>query len=225
MLNLNPTIPFRGFQEDLKLSEDIVKDIRRMHIQSDTYLDLRIAQREIAAQQGDKRSLKILPKLCKLNQEIYSRTLQFRDALYGKKLANEEKFQNYDEFASILKKYMVKGKVANCAEQAYLAQAKLKSHNKDSKAIYAHIHDKRTDDYRINGQHVFLVLGLDKNAKISEPKTWGTNAIIVDPWSGLVKRANQGLKTIKDLFIFDSQKEYIVFEDGDLPDNFFINKS
>lgn len=217
--NYQYKVPFKGFQEDLSLSQDIVKNLNSMHLQSNTRLVQRIEQREIAAQNGDSRSLKILPKLWDLSYEISDRISQQRDDLY------DYKYNDYNDFADTLRKNVSECKAANCAEQAYLAQAELKSHSKDSKVILAHIHDKTTRKHRSNGQHMFLVMGLDKNAKVDEPGTWGQDAIVVDPWSGIVKRANQGLKMIKDLFRFDNQKEYIVFEDGDLPDNFFLNNN
>ena len=39
--------------------------------------------------------------------------------------------------------------------------------------------------------HCFLIVNLDKKAKISSPKTWGKNAFIVDPWLNKVFKSKE----------------------------------
>ena len=102
-------------------------------------------------------------------------------------------------------------KVANCGEQAFLAQAELLE--KGKKADTIHFIIKRKSDGREyqDRQHTFLVLGLEKDASVQDPKTWGQDAVIVDPWSGLVKRAYHGVEVFKEMFEFDKNQEEIVF--------------
>lgn len=49
-----------------------------------------------------------------------------------------------------------------------------------------------------NGDHVFVVMGRDRNSHPNDYKTWGPNTIICDPWSALVCPASELENRLKD---------------------------
>ena len=63
----------------------------------------------------------------------------------------------------------------------------------------------------IHKNHAFTVIGLKQNADITKPNTWGKDAVIVDAWTKTVKRANEGIEYIKEIFKYNPEKEECVF--------------
>lgn len=62
--------------------------------------------------------------------------------------------------------------------------------------------------------HDVVVFGLKENADLTNLKTWGNRAVIVDSWTGFALKAKEGLNYINDFFKFDSSKHLTVFEKG-----------
>ena len=65
----------------------------------------------------------------------------------------------------------------NCSEYSDLALEHIAEHHPTANAEIFHIE---------GGDHVFLVIGRDKNSNPSNPKTWGKNAVFCDPWANKV---------------------------------------
>lgn len=70
---------------------------------------------------------------------------------------------------------VIKYKAGNCFELAHFAYYELR---KIDKTINAEIYELK------KGDHVFLVIGRDPSSKPADFKTWGTSAIVCDPWGG-----------------------------------------
>ena len=60
--------------------------------------------------------------------------------------------------------------------------------------------------------HTFTVIGLDNKADIAKPHTWGKDCIIIDGWANIVKRAQDGVEYLKQLFCVDSEQEKCIFK-------------
>jgi hypothetical protein len=100
-------------------------------------------------------------------------------------------------------------KVANCQECAFLIHDKLDKAGIPSQNIRVNFEQKNGFDTTKN--HAFTVIGMDKKADFSNPKTWGKNAVIIDGWSNMVTRVREGIDFIKQTFKFDPEKENCVF--------------
>lgn len=96
-------------------------------------------------------------------------------------------------------------KVANCQERSFLIHNQLEQMGVDSQNV--RINFVPNNGENIHKNHAFTVIGLDKNADLANPQTWGKNAVIVDAWANIVKRASEGIDYIKDLFKYNPNAE------------------
>ena len=101
-------------------------------------------------------------------------------------------------------------KVANCCECSFLIHDTLKQQGVESQNVIMNIF--KNGEERFDRNHAFTVIGLKKDANISNPKTWGKHAVIVDGWANIVKRAKEGLDYFTELFGFNSETEHITLD-------------
>ena len=59
--------------------------------------------------------------------------------------------------------------------------------------------------------HSFLVYNLNKNAKLYDPSTWGSKAIIADAWCNIVMSAYDALSYYRHFFSCNPEKEFQIF--------------
>jgi hypothetical protein len=119
-----------------------------------------------------------------------------------------------DKYVEFTNKMCPMLEVGNCSDQAVLTARFLKEEkNFNNFAMIAAIgvadekaFNENPVKYACNVRqnHVFLVIGLDPEAKLNDPTTWGTEAVIVDPWSGICKEVSKGgIDEIKNLNLFN----------------------
>lgn len=108
-----------------------------------------------------------------------------------------------------LKKAVKFQKVANCQERSFLIHNELEQMGIKSQNIRLNFVPK--NDKKISKNHAFTVIGLDNNAEINNPHTWGKNAVIVDAWANMVKRAAEGIEYIKTILKFNPEIENCEF--------------
>lgn len=95
------------------------------------------------------------------------------------------KYQQFHRTIEICKKLSL----GNCYEMALMALDYVLRFAPPS--VYAEV-------YLIEGgDHVFLVLGREKNSTASKPETWGKEAYICDPWSDRIYPASEYLTQTK----------------------------
>lgn len=80
-------------------------------------------------------------------------------------------------------------RAGNCTEFSYLAQAILKRDYPVTESAIFHLP---------KGDHVFLIIGLDSNAKLEKIETWGESAVVCDAWAGEVYPASEILSKLQD---------------------------
>ncbi len=95
--------------------------------------------------------------------------------------------------------------VGNCGIKSLMAYEHLRSRGVENLALITGSPKAHMDGYPV--PHQFLVLGLDREADLSKPETWGENAVVVDPWYhlgdgevGFALPAAEGLKHIENYF-------------------------
>jgi len=131
----------------------------------------------------------------------------FKGKLMGDRifLDKKRKGKSIDDFVEITGKLAPCMHMGNCAENAVLAAKYLAENKKITNfaliAGFSEIEDK--DEFYSNPlryqnatatDHVFVVVGLDKNADLKNPSTWGKEAVIIDPWGEIVKPVSNGDK-------------------------------
>lgn len=141
----------------------------------------------------------------KKSNEIMDRIWKLRDEFDKQYTLN----QDYDY--KLLQKLVRKYRGANCREMVELMKYKLTAKSIDCRLIGMDIKTKNPALRRMASDHVFLVANMSKEAKASEPATWGSKAIIIDPWGQTVSYAADGLNHLKNLFKLDEAQEYMIF--------------
>ncbi len=118
------------------------------------------------------------------------------------------RFKSYDELNLKLKKNVEKkNNMANCWASLVFMFDKLTKRGEKPFPIELKM-KVRDKDYPLN--HFTNVLKLKKTADIQNPKTWGTKAYIIDPWSGLYGPAKDVLRQIEEFM--SKGHEVISFE-------------
>lgn len=98
---------------------------------------------------------------------------------------------------------------ANCGEQAVLVSKALEDRGVANEIISMNIY-KNNSAYVVDG-HSFCVIGLDDNADIAKPDTWGSEAVIVDLWSNTVDKASKAIKYFSRIFQISKKENNIKF--------------
>lgn len=129
---------------------------------------------------------------------------------------------SYQDIIKNSKNAINKTRGANCFENALLAQAELLSKGIKADLIMIRGYSKQDKDYA-NTKHVFTVINLADNAILSKPKTWGKNALVVDPWLGIIMNAKDAMNHYKAFYT--NKRNGVIVHDFDVYENNLIDVS
>lgn len=90
--------------------------------------------------------------------------------------------------------------VGNCSEMASYALYLAMKNYPDINSSVATIE---------NGDHVFVVIDLDRKADINDYTTWGEHAVICDPWSGKAYPVSKIARELEDHYGFDLYSKHL----------------
>lgn len=202
--NTNSNISFGSLKENLRLGEDVYRDFKKEfpYLRSNTFLGSKIVQ-----YQGSDRFEKIRPKIERLADKYDLKIGENRSNFYG--------VDTFEEFVSNIKKIISKNKCANCGEQANIMQYELLKKSTDPHLISMEVEYPLSGMVKEYGSHEFAVFGLKKGARLDNPKTWGQEAVVVDPWVNRVMPANEAIEYYKIKLGFDSTKHTTVYDECD----------
>ena len=99
--------------------------------------------------------------------------------------------------------------VANCGEQAILVSKKLDKQGIKNKIVQMDVCMNGNYHY-VTGGHTFCLIGTSDDMNVLDPETWGEEAVVVDMWSGIVKKASEALKFFSG-FVVPKKDEHIEF--------------
>ena len=88
----------------------------------------------------------------------------------------DNKDVTFNQYINIIEKEFDEYNFANCGERAYYLHNEMNKKGIDNTIIEIGVKSA-------SNSHVFNVIGLDKNADITNPETWGENALVVDVWA------------------------------------------
>lgn len=187
-------LSFKGLsslEKNISLAKEAVEYVKNLKLQSNTRMEL------------DN------PSIIGSGNEIHRNICQKRILLDKKRQG-----KSIDEFIQITKEEAPKLGVGNCAEQAILAADYLK----EQKGVknFALVAVENIDPFKTPGNlddHVIVLTGLDKEAELNNPASWGMNTVIVDPWGDINSPVrdfkdykNSGIVKLQDLFGTQSLK-------------------
>lgn len=185
-LTNNHNISFTSLRVEKQIGEKILHDLRKEmgYIESGT----RLTYRRLDLQES-KRLLTTHSLMGRiLKKEVEMDKICYDDFLLKK--VSEEKFKSLDDFIYKLKANIKsKGNKGNCWEHMMLVYDKLIKLGQTPYNIKIVVEN----DEGFYRNHFTTVFGLKKGAKINDPKTWGSKAMIVDAWSKMVLPAKEAL--------------------------------
>ena len=205
-------LSFTGINENVRLAR---QEIRAFHQEfgypkSDSFIKLRIFKH-----QNDIKYAEMIEKLKVKAKEYADKFMDSYFIEYAMNKFNKElpRQDFYKKLAENVKKY----NVANCEQQAELLCGKFNEKGIKAKVVNFFINTKHNKQRRECGSHSFVVLDMKQGAKISNPKTWGEDAVLVDTWTNQAEPTEIGLKYLQEMFIFNPKTEYIEYIDPNKP--------
>ncbi len=97
----------------------------------------------------------------------------------------------FEEYINMIEKEFQEYRFANCGERAYYLHNQMNQKGINNKVI-------EIGGNSAENSHVFNVIGLDKNADINNPETWGENAVVIDVWTNKLCSPKEALAFYKD---------------------------
>ena len=191
----------RVVKQNLRLGEKVLKEFKQEYpyLKSNSMINARMnrfqsGMQEIAKRDGLERFTEVNRKW-----QNVAPMLKGKSTLTGFNIYNmRNNSVNAKDKLEYVTNYMKTHRTANCRECSFVIYDKLKRMGQEPQNVKLDIIDVKTNKAVEN--HAFTVIGLDKNADITKPHTWGKNSIIVDAWCNIVKKSQDGLEYMKNLF-------------------------
>lgn len=212
-VNSNSNISFGNLRQNLKTGEAVLREFKKEFpvLHSNTYLAIRRFQH-----QDSNKFAKILPKIQKVEQKYnqgVGLTREMTDDVFDEVLSGSSSFGTY---VTKLKEVLAFIKYGNCGEYSDIVDFKLINKGENSHNIAMSFKDPKTGKERNYGKHVFTVFGFKEGAQLTNPKTWGQDAVVVDAWANIVMRSNDAIEYFKTMFCFNPANSKIDYEVADL---------
>lgn len=196
----------RVVKQNLRLGEKVLKDFKQEYpyLKSNSMINVRMNRFDANIKDGTKRNGVVYFQKVNRQWQDLAPLLKGKSALTGFNIYNMRNnsvsAQNKLEYIT---NYMKIHRNANCRECSFVIYDKLKQIGHEPQNIKLDIIDIKTNKPIEN--HAFTVIGLDKNADITKPHTWGKNSVIVDAWCNIVQKTQDGIEYMKNLFRVDEK--------------------
>lgn len=179
-------VNFTSLNKQKLLGECVLREFKKEIgcLQSSSKIDMRRMQMEKVL--DNDFNIKLARKCNKLHAQIDEYLEIFFDS--------DASFASLNQFTeSLFSGIKMNGNKANCFENMIWVINKLKNKGQKPEGIQVTLN---FGEYTSN--HFSSVFGLKKNAYIRDPKTWGTQAYIVDSWLNVCGPAFEVMKQIKN---------------------------
>lgn len=125
-------------------------------------------------------------------------------------IVDYEKRLGKDGYTAVEKAVRETG-AANCGEQAILVSRSLNNSGIRNKVVSMLVYKKESGSFCCVDGHSFCVIGMDDDAFVTKPETWGKDAVIVDLWAGNVEKASKALKKYESMLNYDKNENQLIF--------------
>ena len=196
-------ISFGSLKAQKSLGEKMMKEYRRNYPQ---YFHSNTLVKSFITRHNGDRAFKPVNKNLQSLADRYNEEIDNVRKKYG---------GNYDSWSSFiddLKRAVLSENAANCGEQAFLMQDVFLKNGEEAHNVCMTFYTKKD---KIYGNHSFVVSGLSRNADIANPKTWGNEAVVTDPWSNVVLGAREAIDYFRKIFGFNPKYHRETFEQID----------
>lgn len=188
--NNSPDMSFTSLKPQKRLGETVLREFKQEmgSLKSSTNLLYRI---------DSLHDRGVINSDCKLFKKVYEIANRLHNQIYDdflKEYVWDNKFLDYQNFRQqLVNNIKNKGNIANCWEDMMIIYTKLLEKGEKPHLLEIIVHKNNG----CRSKHFTTVFGLKENANLSNPKTWGTKAIIVDAWVNVVEPAFDFLEKMK----------------------------
>jgi len=201
-INNTQNISFTSLKSQKRLGEEVLREFEAEmgYLKSSSNLGLRLRRGEAILNKPLLASLQEKQK--KMYQEIYDPVVTAP--------INGKIFKTFHEFKEVLvENIKQKGNKANCWEDMMLVFIKLLEKGEKPRMFGVEVYNSGGRVFN----HFSTVIGLKKGAKMSDPKTWGSKAVLVDTWVKTVKPAHEALKDITTILAVGKEIKLVKYSD------------
>lgn len=217
-LNLMPchNIAFQGnLKKNLHMGEAILKEFLAdcPPYNSNSFYQVRIEKHR-----DNERYSEILPKIQQIANKYGNQIETLRLTLKGT-------YGSLEEYISHLENAISKTHAANCGECSDLVQWKFLNKGIKANKVNMTLYKNNSNKPKYYGDHTFVVLGLKKGARLENPSTWGSEAVVVDGWRKIVLPTHDALNIYMNELGYNKSEYYIKYSSSDLinVDNYLNN--
>lgn len=199
-ISFNNQLGFLGLKTNLRIGQNVLQEFSRdfpKRPRSFTRIDAKILEHS-----DDPKYKDIIEKLCKLSSKYRSE---------HQEIMMERIYHPYgpkDKFTRIFDETKEFG-YANCDEQAMMIYDKLRK--RDITAYNIDMSFINRDDV-VKKNHIFTVFGVKEGSKVSDIKTWGNEAVVVDAWSNVAMGIKEAEAYFKKMLSYKPEEEKIVYK-------------
>lgn len=134
---------------------------------------------------------------------------EYTQAIYRTRDIIDEKIRHGKSEREATEIAVSKTGAANCGEQAFLVSNRLNEMGIKNKVINMVISSNTTR--MVQGGHTFCVIDTDNPIDPREPRSWSSDAVVVDMWANKVMKAQDAINYFYSLFKPDSTKQFVQF--------------
>lgn len=198
---------FGSIKPAIKLGESAIKEIRKEfpYLKSDSKIHAIIL---------DKKDN---PKYRNIVYQLLDLADNVTDDIWMMRRDSIIESNNPNKIIKQTKYAMKKYGVANCGEEADIVQSILIRKGEQAHRMTLDVRNQATKAHTKSlHDHVFVVMGVKEGADLTNPKTWGSKAVIVDSWAKMADSAYNVIENYKKMFKVNPKKDEIIFECTDM---------
>ncbi|MEI8377643.1 MAG: hypothetical protein WCF95_03805 [bacterium] len=177
---------FGNIKPEMRMAENVLKTFKKEfpYLKSNTFIESKI------------RPHKENPNCREIVTSLQQKAMAIKSDIYDKAFYDlgKNEYDSLNHFGLALGELTKSKGKANCAENAILGYKIL-----DELGMKPRIFEiKILRDCETTANHFSTVFNLKKGAQINDPKTWGSKAIVVDTWSGIVMKADEAIRFLSE---------------------------
>jgi len=202
--NQSKPIAFTSLKSNLRLGEKVLKDFKSEY----PYLCSRsFVKAKIKQNKKNPNFDLLIWRLDDLSRSYNHKLGWVRKPLGRLKIPYQ--YKELEDYVRRMAPLLSETKTGNCGEQSKVILYRALGEGANAHNVLMHVQKKLFGLIKINkidGNHMFTILGLKDGAKINKPKTWGHEAVIVDGWTNTVMPAREAIPYFENFLGFGSEK-------------------
>lgn len=212
LYQLSSNISFNGgLKDNLRIGEKVLREFKGEFPATKSPTLLRHKMNKMSSRLQDRKP----ERFEELYNSYQKRLMQTRDEIESVLDDVERRNPTLENRIKGIERVVQEKGFANCGECANILQFKFIEKGEKAHNVVMSIKDTASGIEKKDGDHVFTVIGLSKNAKLDNPRTWGPQAVIVDSWRNMVMGARDALNELQNFLGAKPLEHNVVYRSAD----------